>query len=172
MLPAEKVTELPTLKNVRGVPDLRSTAGERAADVNRRLRVIAKVLVAPAGVLKTRFIQQRQSEYRGLGHLKIMKCRFRVERALRQRETADAAVLRIVLVEVVANHQRVPIIQLIIKTRADIQRSSRHEHAESEIQRIQIRTEHGRRHQRIVIDFLPLDIQKERGLLGDERAAY
>ena len=89
--------------------------------------------------------------------------------SLRQCETANSVVFRMRLEEVVAGNQRVVVIYGVVKTGPEIRVAPRDERAESNLQRVQQRIQHGRPDQIIVIGFVAVGFKEEGSLALDDR---
>src|SRR6185295_3630243 len=91
--------------------------------------------------------------------------------ALRQREASDAAIFRSEAVVVVAGHQSVVGIELIIEPRTKIDAAPWHHNPKARVKRIQTGIQLPDGDQFIVISLAPFEVNKKRSLLCYERSA-
>ena len=102
-----EVIQFPTLAFAHRVTNLRTARTERTADIQRRDRIAAGLLVAIVRKLKTSLVDCRRIQNRGFSHLHVLIYRQRVETTLRQRKAAELPVLDTKPVVVVTNDERV-----------------------------------------------------------------
>ena len=99
----------------------------------------------------------------------MSSARWRIVATLRERETADAAVLRPEAIVTVTRNQSVVGIELVVDAGTETQVPARYDHAEALIHRIEIRIQGSDIHQLIIINLASIEVDKERCFLFDYR---
>src|ERR1044072_737988 len=115
--------------------------------------------------LKTRLVDRRRIQNRGLCHLHVLIYRKGVVTTLRQIKPLNSKILDTKPVVIITNHECVIRVDGVIKTRAQEKITSRHEERLSEVRRVQIVIENGRPYEFVVVRFDASEVEKKRSLL-------
>src|SRR5262249_17178155 len=123
--------------------------------------VVAGLFVAPVRKLKTSLVDRRRIENRRFRHLDILVYGERVKAAFRKIEPADALVVRTKTVVVVANDERVVLIDRVIKTRTQEQIAPRDQERLTEVNHVEIVVEHARADEFVIVGFNASEVEEE-----------
>ena len=145
--------------------DLRAARTERSTYVERRHVTVAGLFAATARILKTRFVDHRRVQNRGLSQLDILVCVNDVEATLRQVESTDALVVNSGTVEVVTNDERVIGVDGVVETWTEEHIAPRHEKSLTDVDRIEIVVEYHCPDEFVVVSFDTTEIDEERRFL-------